>query len=198
MTSYLVNEIFFSLQGEGVRAGISHLFIRFARCNLRCTATTTGFDCDTDFHRGEPMTFEQIVARLRQLASQCHWVLLSGGEPSLQVDRALIDGLHAAGYKLAIETNGTVPLPDGFDWITVSPKTGNDTIRQRRANEVKYVRARGQPIPDNIVEADHWLISPAFEGDRLDPETLAWCIELVKHAPPWRLSVQMHKLWRIP
>jgi len=198
VTGYLVNEIFFSLQGEGVRAGIPHLFVRFARCNIRCTTATTGFDCDTDFDRGEQMTFEQIVARLRELAPDCRWVLLTGGEPALQVDRALIDGLHTAGYKLAIETNGTVELPDGIDWITVSPKTGPDTVRQRRANEVKYVRARGQAIPENSVEADHLLISPAFEGDRTDPETLAWCIELVKQHPAWRLSVQMHKFWRIP
>jgi len=195
---YRVNEIFFSLQGEGVRAGTANLFIRFAGCNLRCTVDRTGFTCDTDFQDGRPMTLDEIIGRLREIAPHCRWVVLTGGEPALQVDQAMIDGLHAAGYRIAIETNGTVQLPEGIDWITVSPKTDRDTIRQRRADEVKYVRARGQPIPDNVVQADHWLISPAFEGDRLDPETLAWCIELVKRHPAWRLSVQMHKFWRIP
>jgi len=196
--TYLINRIFYSLQGEGVRTGTANVFVRFARCNLRCTVATNGFDCDTDFEKGRPLTIAQIVERCRRLAPHDRWLLLTGGEPALQVDRPLVDGLHEAGYKLAIETNGTIALPDGIDWITVSPKTANDKIRQRRADEVKYVRARGQPIPDNVVEAEHWLISPAFEGDRLDPRTLAWCIELVKHQPTWRLSVQMHKFWQIP
>jgi 7-carboxy-7-deazaguanine synthase len=196
--TYLINEIFYSLQGEGVRIGTANVFVRFARCNQQCRIATHGFDCDTDFEAGRQMTIPQIVERCRQLAPECNWLVLTGGEPALQVDRPFIDGLHEAGYKLAIETNGTVALPDGIDWITVSPKADNENIRQRRADEVKYVRAQGQPIPDNVVEADHVLISPAFEGDRLCPETLAWCIALVKREPSWRLSVQMHKFWRIP
>jgi organic radical activating enzyme len=195
--SYLVNEIFYSLQGEGVRAGTPNLFLRFARCNLACAAETHGFDCDTEFTSGRRLSIAEIRAELAALATDCRWIVLTGGEPALQVDRELIDALHGAGYLLAIETNGSVELPAGIDWITVSPKVAEHAIRQRRAHEVKYVRGHGQAVPRTVVEAEHHLISPAFDGDEVDPRALAWCIRLVKENPPWRLSVQQHKLWRV-
>jgi len=223
--TYRVNEIFYSLQGEGVRAGTAALFLRFSGCNLQCRVDTHGFDCDTEFVSGRSLTLEQIIAELREAERRkgdrfvlceapagpfrqnepvpyspphrCEWVILTGGEPALQVDRELIDALHAAGFKLAIETNGSIELPDGLDWITVSPKVAEHAIRQRTANEVKYVRAYGQPIPKTGVKAEHRLISPAFSGDMLEPRTLAWCIQLVKDNPDWRLSVQQHKYWGI-
>ena len=197
MERYLVNEIFYSLQGEGVRAGTPNLFLRLAKCNLACTVETHGFDCDTEFESGRRLTLEEIVAEFRQLSADCGWVILTGGEPALQADRELIDGLHAAGYKLAIETNGSFELPEGIDWITVSPKVAEHAVRQKRANEVKYVRGHGQGIPRTAVEADHYLISPAFDGAEVDPRTLDWCIRLCRDNPPWRLSVQQHKLWKV-
>jgi organic radical activating enzyme len=196
-TVYTINEIFYSLQGEGVRAGTANLFLRFTGCNETCRLETHGFDCDTEFASGRKMTLEQIVAEFRALAPGCEWVVLTGGEPALQVDRELIDALHAAGYRLAIETNGSIELPAGLDWITVSPKVAEHAIRQRFAHEVKYVRGYGQGIPRTVVQAKHRLISPAFDGDRLDPRALEWCIRLVKDHPDWRLSIQMHKAWRI-
>jgi 7-carboxy-7-deazaguanine synthase len=195
--SYAVNEIFYSLQGEGVRAGTPNLFLRLSRCNLACTVETHGFDCDTEFESGRRLTLEEIVAELRQLSGACDWIILTGGEPALQVDREMIDGLHTAGFRLAVETNGSIELPPGIDWITVSPKVAEHAIRQRKAHEVKYVRGYGQAVPRTVVEADHYLISPAFEGDQVDPRTLDWCIRLCKENPPWRLSVQQHKLWRV-
>lgn len=197
MKSYRINEIFYSLQGEGVRAGCPSLFLRFSKCNLACTVESHGFDCDTEFESGREMSLQEIIAELKASSQRCGWVVLTGGEPALQVDADLIDALHEAGYKLAIETNGTLPLPEGLDWVTVSPKIEETAIRQRRANEVKYVRVNGQEIPETVVEADHYLISPAFEGLRLDPRTLDWCLQLVQRNPPWRLSVQLHKLWGI-
>jgi len=194
---YLVNEIFYSLQGEGVRAGTPNLFLRLARCNLACTVETHGFDCDTEFESGRRLTIPDILAEFRQLSASCRWVILTGGEPALQTDRELIDALHAAGYALAIETNGSIELPAGIDWITVSPKVAEHAIRQRTAHEVKYVRGYGQAIPKTVVEAEHSLVSPAFEGAEVDPRTLDWCIRLCKDNPPWRLSVQQHKLWRV-
>ena len=169
---YIVNEIFYSLQGEGVRSGTPNVFVRLSRCNLACTVETHGFDCDTEFESGRKMALEGIVAEM-------------------------IDGLHAAGYKLAIETNGSIELPPGIDWITVSPKVAEHAVRQRVAHEVKYVRGYGQAIPRTVVKAEHYLISPAFEGDQVDPRTLDWCIRLCRDNPPWRLSVQQHKLWRV-
>ncbi len=197
MDRYLVNEIFYSLQGEGVRAGTPNFFLRLAKCNLACTVETHGFDCDTEFESGRWMTLPEIVEELRQLSATCEWIVLTGGEPALQVDREMIDALHAAGYKLAIETNGSVELPEGIDWITVSPKVAEHAIRQRKAHEVKYVRGHGQAIPRTVVEAEHYLISPAFEGEQLDPRTLDWCIRLCRENPPWRLSVQQHKAWKV-
>ncbi len=197
MKAYLVNEIFYSLQGEGVRAGTPNLFLRFAGCNQTCTARTHGFDCDTDSADGRSLTLPEIVAELREAGPGCEWVILTGGEPALQVDAELIAGLHDAGYRLAIETNGSMELPEGLDWITVSPKVAEHAIRQKTADEVKYVRACGQEIPQTVVRARNQLISPAFAGDHLDRKTLEWCLRLVKEHPQWRLSVQMHKAWGI-
>jgi 7-carboxy-7-deazaguanine synthase len=197
MKQYAVNEMFYSLQGEGVRAGTPNLFLRFAGCNLTCRQETHGFDCDTEFVSSRKMTIDEIRAELQDLSSNCKWIILTGGEPALQSDPDLLYNLHALGYKLAIETNGSVALPDGLDWITVSPKVAEHVIRQRTAHEVKYVRGYGQGIPKTVVEAEHYLISPAFNGADLDRKTLDWCIRLVKENPPWRLSVQQHKCWSI-
>jgi 7-carboxy-7-deazaguanine synthase len=194
---YIVNEIFYSLQGEGVRAGTPSLFLRFSRCNLECRSETHGFDCDTEFESGRPLSREEIAAELRRLSATCEWVILTGGEPALQVDRELIDYLHGEGFRLAIETNGSRELPAGIDWITVSPKVAEHALRQRTAHEVKYVRGYGQGLPRTVVAAEHYLISPAFDGEEVAPRTLEWCIRLVQDNPPWRLSVQQHKLWRI-
>jgi organic radical activating enzyme len=194
---YFVNEIFYSLQGEGVRAGTPNLFLRFGRCNLACAKESHGFDCDTEFESGRWLGLDEIVAELRDLSADCTWIVLTGGEPALQVDAELIERLHAAGYRLAIETNGSVELPPGLDWITVSPKVAEHAIRQRTAHEVKYVRGHGQAVPKTVVQAEHYLLSPAFEGREVDPRALDWCIRLCKENPPWRLSVQQHKLWRV-
>jgi len=197
MKTYRVNEIFYSLQGEGMRAGTASLFLRFSGCNQQCTVDTHGFDCDTDFADGRSLTLNDIVKELREADAHCQWVTLTGGEPALQVDAALIDALHDTGFKLAIETNGSIKLPDGLDWITVSPKVPEHEIKQRAANEVKYVLADGQELPQTVVKADYQLISPAFAGSDLDPKALEWCIQLVKKNPTWQLTLQMHKLWGI-
>ena len=197
MKKYRINEIFYSLQGEGVRAGCPSLFLRFSKCNLLCTVASHGFDCDTEFESGREMNVEEIVAELRQCSGDCDWVVLTGGEPALQVDPGLIERLHSAGFKLAIETNGSRGLPDGLDWITVSPKVAEEEIRQRTATEVKYVRAVGQEIPETVVQAQHYLISPAFNGERLEAKTLEWCLGLVQKHPRWRISVQQHKGWGV-
>ena len=197
MKQYAVNEMFYSLQGEGVRAGTPNLFLRFAGCNLTCMQETHGFDCDTEFVSSRKMTLDEIISDLHELSRECKWIILTGGEPGLQVDKDLVDVLQAEGYKLAIETNGSIALPHGLNWITVSPKVAEHAIRQRTAHEVKYVRGYGQGIPKTVVESEHYVISPAFNGMEVDRKTVEWCIRLVKENPPWRLSVQQHKLWAV-
>ncbi len=201
--TYMINEWFFSLQGEGVRAGTPNIFLRFTGCNLSCVKKAEGFDCDTEFTSGQKWSADQIVENLKRFnrssfsASHNPWIVLTGGEPSLQLDDALVDRLHNEGFKLAIETNGTRAVSSKIDWITVSPKTAEHTIKQLTADEVKYVRAYGQGIPKTQIKAEHYLISPAFEGDYLPKENLDWCIRLVKENPQWRLSVQQHKIWKV-
>lgn len=196
--TYTINEAFYSIQGEGMRAGTANLFLRFSGCNLTCRQESEGFDCDTEFVSGRKLTAEQIIHELKEIAPKANAVILTGGEPSLQVDAGLIQLLKAEGYYLSIETNGTTALPDGIDWITVSPKTAEHTLRQLTASEVKYVRAKGQAIPRPQVKAEHYLISPACQPDgAFSPSDLAWCIELVKDNPTWKLSLQTHKLLKV-
>lgn len=194
MKRYQIKEVFHSLQGEGVRAGVPHIFVRFAGCNLDCNEETMGWQCDTDFVGGTAYTLGELIDEVRRFG-RCHWVLFTGGEPALQVDTTLVAALHALGYQLAIETNGTRPLPAGLDWVCASPKYERPAIRS--ADEAKYVLAAGQE-PDVTIQAKHMLASPAFKGDEPDPEALAWCVQWVKDHPTWRLSCQQHKWWGVP
>jgi organic radical activating enzyme len=212
MKTYTVNEMFWSPQGEGMRAGEMSLFIRFTGCNMLCAMeagpkSPGGFDCDTEFASGRKMTLEELVA---QAKATCNlqaawweqgakpWVVFTGGEPGLQVDKALTDALHEAGFMLAIETNGSIDLTGrGLDWITVSPKVAEHAIRQLWADEVKYVRGYGQALPKPTCKAKHQLISPAFNGLIIDRKALEWCVGLITTNPEWRLSIQMHKAWGV-
>lgn len=239
---YLVNEIYLSVQGEGVRAGTLNVFVRLAKCNMRCAVepgprSPGGFDCDTEFESGRRMTAREVLERCLELWPRDHsgsqsvpagepWIILTGGEPGLQLDLELADALRGGArgsprlFNLAIETNGSIELPRlpehelptdlssltaleeqlacfAVDWITVSPKVAEHAIRQRWAHEVKYVRGEGQAAPQTAVQALHHLVSPAFDGLRLDPGAMATCLEIVRTTPPWRLSVQLHKSWRV-
>ncbi len=202
---YTVNEIFFSLQGEGARAGTPNVFVRFAGCNMRCDVeagekSPGGFACDTEFESGHPMTGAQIVGTALKLSPQAGvGVIFTGGEPALQLDKALVDALRKARFgPLCIETNGTIDVVAlGLDWISLSPKVAEHAVRVRDCSEVRYVRGHGQGIPKPSARARHKFISPAFSGDLLDPLTLRWCVDLVKSNPDWALSVQQHKRWGI-
>lgn len=212
MREYLVNEVYYAVQGEGTRYGIPHVFIRLSKCNLAC-----GF-CDTEFESYTKTTAAELVALATGIAAAnhapipadevegqthkthplvagpCRNVLFCGGEPLLQLDAELVDAFKAADWFLCVETNGTHKAPAGLDWITCSPKVAEHAIKLERANELKYVRATGQGIPHPRIQADHYLVSPMFEADQLDPTTLAWCMALVRANPAWRLTVQHHKV----
>ena len=202
---YAVNEMFFSLQGEGARAGTPNIFVRFSGCNMRCDVSPGekspgGFACDTEFESGRAMTGPQIVAGALKLAPKAGvGVIFTGGEPALQLDKALVDSLRKAGFgPLCIETNGTIDVaPLGLDWISLSPKVAEHAVRVKSCDEIRYVRGNGQGIPRPSAKAIRKFISPAFSGDVLDAETLRWCVGLVKAHPDWALSVQQHKTWGI-
>lgn len=196
---YRVNEVFYSLQGEGLRAGTPNVFVRFSGCNLKCNRDEHGFDCDTEFVSGRWLTPRELLDEVRFASKDCRSIVFTGGEPALQLDERLVRFFHDLGYYLAIETNGTRPLPEGIDWVCVSPKTAEHTLRLSEASEVKYVRAFGQGLPKPRIDAPFYLISPAFNAEgRVDAQTMKWCVALVRERPDkWRLSVQMHKLWRV-
>jgi 7-carboxy-7-deazaguanine synthase len=210
--TYYINEIFWSPQGEGMRAGQMSVFIRFTGCNLRCRVEQAddspgGFDCDTEFASGRKLSASEIVAEARVAVGKPAawyefgnraWAVLTGGEPGLQVDTELVETLHAAGFLCAIETNGSKNVSGlGLDWITVSPKVAEHAVRQLTADEVKYVRGYGQALPKPACKATHRLISPAFDGLTPDRRSVEWCLGLIRENPEWRLSMQQHKAWMV-
>ena len=176
----LVNEIFYSLQGEGYHTGTPATFVRFSGCNLHCDF------CDTQHQNGHPMTDDEIVREVRSYPARM--VVLTGGEPSLWVDTPLIDRLHAIGRYICIETNGTRPLPRGIDWVTCSPKQGVNGLAIRHIDELKVVY-QGQDIaPYEAIPASHYFLQPC--SGRNIAETIA-CV--MAH-PHWRLSLQTHRM----
>lgn len=188
----LVNEIFYSLQGEGYFSGTPSLFIRFSGCNLKC-----GF-CDTQHQHGTEMKEEDIVERAR--ACKAQHVVITGGEPSLQLTESLVDKLHEIGKYVAIETNGTHLLPENVDWITLSPKdafvTGTQSkIVLKRCNELKLVFT-GAPLADySMIDVAHYFLQPCDMGNEAkNKEILEDTINYCLAHPQWHLSLQMHKL----
>ena len=180
-----VNDIFYSLQGEGRNTGRAAIFIRFAGCNLKCPF------CDTDFSQYEEMSDEDILNRIKSYSS--HFVVLTGGEPSLQVDRQLVDLLHKHGYELAMETNGTHPIVDGIDWITCSPK-GNTQIK--RCNELKCIFEETTLEPDDHgISAQYKYLQPCdVQNTERNAQIVKRCFDYILQHPEWRMSLQTHKL----
>ena len=190
----IVNEIFYSLQGEGARAGRPSIFIRLSKCNLRCSF------CDTEFDSGEVMTLEEILKVIKEFG--CKWIVWTGGEPTLQLTDEMVTFFKNNGYMQAIETNGTLKVPQGIDYITCSPKQHFERIRALipHAHELRFPIEKGDPLPDISIlpVADNYLLSPIFDADKLNKGNLDYCVQLVKENPQWSLSVQLHKLIEIP
>ena len=205
--SYAVKEIFYTLQGEGMRAGRPAVFCRFAGCNLwsgreedRSAAVCTF--CDTEFV-GTDGTLGGRFASARDLAAciaslwpsnhGSRYVVLTGGEPLLQADAALMEALHAFGFEIAVETNGTLLAPPGIDWLCVSPKAEAPWV-QRSGQELKLVYPQSGLLPDEIAELDFqfYLLQPMYGPDR-DANTRA-AIAYCQANPRWRLSLQTHKI----
>ena len=179
-----ISEIFYSLQGEGHNTGRAAVFVRFAFCNMSCPF------CDTDYSLSRVMTDEEIVDEV--VLYPARFVVLTGGEPALQTDDKLIRLLHECGFEIAIETNGSVVLPEGIDWVTCSPK-GKSVIS--RCDELKCV-FDGQKAPDTHgIEAKYYYLQPCDTGDKEKNKLITeLCLEYIKSHPSWRLSLQTHKL----
>ena len=204
--TYAVKEIFYTLQGEGIRAGRPAVFCRFAGCNLWSGREQDREEavckfCDTDFV-GTDGTDGGKYESAAVLANKVNsfwpidragkYVVLTGGEPLLQLDLSLIDGLHGAGFEIAVETNGTIPVPKGVDWICVSPKEGAPLL-QRSGDELKVVIPQMNQNLDRLVELDfHYHLLQPMDGP-LRRRNTEIAIEACMSDPRWRLSVQTHK-----
>lgn len=211
MTTYAVKECFLTLQGEGAQAGRAAVFLRFAGCNLwsgleRDRAGAVCTFCDTDFVGADgegggkfpdaPALAAHVAARWRAGDGK-RLVVCTGGEPLLQLDAALIEALHARGFEIAVETNGTIAAPPGLDWICVSPKSTAALI-QRSGDELKLVfpQADAPPARFEALEFRHFFLQP-MDGPSRDENTAAAASYCLAH-PRWRLSLQTHKLIGIP
>ncbi len=185
-----VNEIFYSLQGEGGRVGEPSIFIRLTECNLACSF------CDTDFAEGDDMSLGKIADTISQYAGK--WIIWTGGEPTIQLKDEHVAFFKEKGYKQAIETNGTRQVPSLIDYITCSPKKKYEDIRKKipTVNEIRIPIAVGDVLPDISVfpKADKYFVSPIFDGDKINIENVNYCVDLVKENPDWCLSLQVHKL----
>ncbi len=211
--SYAVKEIFLTLQGEGVHAGRRAVFLRFAGCNLwtgreedRSTAVCQF--CDTDFvgmngengGRYDPNALASKVAELWGEGSGHRYVVMTGGEPMLQVDDAIIDALHGGGFTIAIESNGTLPVHAHIDWVCISPKAGSEIV-QRSGDELKLVWP--QPRSDTAAmeqwDFANFLVQPMDSGDEsLNRANIEAATAFVNANPKWRLSLQNHKILGLP
>jgi organic radical activating enzyme len=228
--TYLVKSVFCTLQGEGSRAGAKSVFLRFSGCNLwsgRPEDREKGSGacahwCDTDFLGGDKLSVADILAKLEvrwpEASGEDRWCVLTGGEPLLQVDAQLVEALHGNGWRIAVETNGTRPLPAYVDHLTVSPKLAAPPLVVRACEEVKvvvgaddwadeallalevalpaahyFVQPR-DPLTSQVLEATH-LRAPGEASLPAYSAALARCLEFVQAHPRWRLGAQLHKLW---
>jgi 7-carboxy-7-deazaguanine synthase len=209
--TYAVKECFLTLQGEGMQAGSRAVFLRFAGCNLwsgreadRATAQC-GF-CDTDFvgtdgaGGGKFKTAKALAAHVEErwgAEPDQRLVVITGGEPMLQLDRDLIAELHARSFRVAVETNGTLPATEGIDWLCVSPKAGTEIV-QRSGNELKLVWPQAGIDPAQLESwaFEHFLIQPM--DCEAGEQAIEAAIALAMARPKWRLSLQAHKVVGLP
>ena len=209
--AYAVKECFLTLQGEGVQTGRRAVFLRFAGCNLwsgreQDRATAQCNFCDTDFvgtdgeGGGKFADAQALADRVLETwgeGGDGRFIVITGGEPMLQLDGDLVDALHERGFRVAVESNGTLPAVDGIDWLCVSPKAGTDVV-QRKGDELKLVWPQ-EGI--DVAELERWdfrnfLVQPMDCEARED--ALGAAIRLVMDRPRWRLSLQTHKIVGLP
>ncbi|HLF65092.1 MAG TPA: 7-carboxy-7-deazaguanine synthase [Saprospiraceae bacterium] len=208
--TYKIKEIFYTIQGEGAQTGRPAIFVRFSGCNLwsgreEDRANAICKFCDTDFRdtngeRGGRYTTDEIIGIVLSLwgkRSGNPFIVMTGGEPLLQLDQEFVDSLHVSGIEIAIETNGTIIAPKGIDWICVSPKAGTEIV-QRSGNELKIVYPQKDLDPLEFRDWDFevFSIQPMY-SNRLAENTQA-SIDFCMQHPQWTLSLQTHKMLGLP
>jgi len=203
--AYQVKELFYSLQGEGANSGRPAVFCRFSGCNLWSGREVDRADaacnfCDTDFIGGDKFidakTLAEAVAGFWPTGHEAKFVVLTGGEPGLQVDAALVEALHKQGFEIAIESNGTQGLPDGIDWVCISPKA-SEPLKVTKGHELKLVFPQTEVDPADYaaLEFEHFYLQ-ALDGPYQEKNLLLAMDYCLQH-PQWRLSLQTHKLLNI-
>ncbi|MCL2650635.1 MAG: 7-carboxy-7-deazaguanine synthase QueE [Candidatus Azobacteroides sp.] len=191
-----VNEIFYSLQGEGARTGEASIFIRLTQCNLKCDF------CDTEFDTGADMTLEEIWSEISQYP--CRWIIWTGGEPTLQLTDDVLLFFKSKGYKQAIESNGLKTLSSLLDYTVCSPKGNNFAFLKKvnpKVTEIRLPVMAGDKLPEikELPEAKYYFLSPVFDTDsQATAKNINYCVEQIKSHSEWRLSIQTHKLINIP
>jgi 7-carboxy-7-deazaguanine synthase len=209
--TYSVKECFLTLQGEGMQSGSRAVFLRFAGCNLwtgreQDRASAQCQFCDTDFvgtdgkGGGKFRSADELADHVEALwgkGQEQRLVVITGGEPMLQLDEKLLEALHARCFRVAVETNGTLPAVPGLDWICVSPKAGSEVV-QRKGDELKLVWPQAGIDPEELERwgFDHFLVQPMDCAER--EEALDAAIKLAMDRPKWRLSIQAHKVIGLP
>lgn len=210
--TYSVKEIFYTLQGEGAQSGRPAVFCRFSGCNLwsgleRDRESAVCRFCDTNFvgvdgiNGGKYASADELALRIASMWPEAQggapYVVCTGGEPLLQMDQALVDALHSLNFEVAVETNGTQPVPNGLDWVCVSPKSTAEIVLTR-GNELKLVYPQDDAPPERFegMEFGYYFLQPMDSEDASRNTSAA--IEYCKKHPKWRLSVQMHKSLGIP
>ena len=195
-----ISEIFYSLQGEGARIGTPTIFIRLTGCKAKNACYALGIKCDTEFESGKEISIEEILQWCQINATQCKEITWTGGEPLDQLTEEIISFFKKEGYFQAIETSGLHPAPEGLDFICVSPKVAEHVIKKNFPNgvsELRYVRHKGQSIPEPSIVAQHYWISPHSDGFNINSENLKHCIQLCIENGTWKLSLQNHKIWNV-
>lgn len=193
-----ISEIFYSIQGEGLRVGTANIFIRTQGCKAAAACYASGIRCDTEFESGKKMTLKELEMAIKKY--DCHNIIWTGGEPAQQLTEEVIEYFSKLGYYQCIETSGLFPVPEGIDYVVVSPKVAEHVIKKNfpsGCHELRYVRHKGQQIPKPLINAVSLFISPHFDGYTQNEENIRHCIELVLKNPQWRLSIQSHKLLNV-
>jgi organic radical activating enzyme len=197
-----VSELFYSLQGEGYRSGEASLFVRLQGCSAKHACYKSGVICDTEFESGEELSLDYILQTAFNKGT--HWITWTGGEPTDQLTEEICTKVRSAGFKQSIECSGIKQPPSSIDWVVISPKIAEHVILKKwkiknkhHCDELRWVRHKGQSIPNTKIIAKQYYLSPHSDGVKINQENLKHCVDLCLLNPQWKLSIQEHKIWKV-